>query len=528
MRDRLSHYIKNLVLPCFSFAVIAGILSACVIACFQWATGHIVHLSGQLYDAVRANPVWIPCLIAGAILLGLLSSFILTHSRTCRGGGIPTAVAAIRGIASFRWIASVLVLPVSALITFLCGLPLGTEGPCVQMGAAIGDGVVQTLGGKKHVGWRRYIMTGGAASGFSLATGAPITAILFSMEELHKHFSPLLFSIASVSVLAGQMTMRLLASFGIGSVGLFHIEHFPTTTLKLVLVPLAVGLLCGIGSVLFTLTYHKIDKLMRTALKKLPRKIKFSAIFACVALIGFFLSEILGTGHHLIEHLFEVRSVWYILLIVFFIRAIFMMAANTAGVTGGIFLPTLAFGALIGAICAEIFLFAGVIEESQCALIVVLGMTAFLGATSRIPITACVFAVEALGCIHNVIFVIVSVASAFLVVETSGIEDFTDVVVETKAHDLHAGKEPHSIEVPLTVCENSFVVGKDLKDILWPAECVLLSFDRAPENKGKVGVAAGDVLTVYYTTYDPASTAEEFEILVGDQAEEIDKIMRPV
>lgn len=376
--------------------------------------------------------------------------------------------------------------------------------------------------------WRRYIMTGGAAAGFSLATGAPITAILFSMEELHKHFSPLLFSIASVSVLASQMTARLLSGIGIGSVGLFNIEHFPTTTLRLVLVPLAVGLLCGCCSVLFTRTYHKINKLMRTTLKKLPRKIKFPAIFTCVALIGFFLSEILGTGHHLIEHLFEARSVWYLLLIVFLVRAIFMMVANTAGVTGGIFLPTLAFGALTGALCAEIFLSTGVIEENQYALLVVLGMTAFLGATSRIPITACIFAVEALGCIHNIIFVIVSVASAFFIVETSGIEDFTDVVVETKAHDLHAGKEPHSIEVPLTVCENSFVVGKDLKDILWPAECVLLSFERASENKDKVGVAVGDVITVYYTTYDPVVTAEEFEILVGDQAEEIDKIMRPV
>lgn len=527
MRDHLSHYIKNLVLPCFSFAVIAGVLSTLFIACFQWATGHVVHLSGVLYDAVRAKPIWLPCLIAGAIVLGLVSSFILTHSRTCRGGGIPTAVAAIRGIASFRWVASVFVLPVSALVTFLCGLPLGTEGPCVQMGAAIGDGVVKSLGGKKHVGWRRYIMTGGASAGFSLATGAPITAVLFSMEELHKHFSPLLFSIASVSVLASQLTARFLAGFGFGSVGLFHIEHFPETTLKLVFVPLAVGLLCGCCSVIFTRTYHKIDKLMRITLKKLPRRIKFPAIFACVALIGFFLSEILGTGHHLIEHLFELRTAWYLLVIVFLVRAVFMMVANTAGVTGGIFLPTLAFGALIGAFCAEIFLSVGAIEAEQYAMTVVLGMTAFLGATSRIPITACVFAVEALGCIHNVIFVIVAVASAFLIVETSGIEDFTDVVVETKAHELHAGKTPHSIEVPLTVCENSFVVGKDLKDILWPAECVLLSFDRAPENKGKVGVAVGDVLTVYYTTYDPVATAEEIEVLVGDQVGEIDKIMRP-
>ena len=32
---------------------------------------------------------------------------------------------------------------------------------------------------------------------------------------------------------------------------------------------------------------------------------------------------------------------------------------------------------------------------------------------------------------------------------------------------------------------------------------------------------------IYYPTYDPVATANEFEVLVGDQREEIDRIMRP-
>ena len=40
-------------------------------------------------------------------------------------------------------------------------------------------------------------------------------------------------------------------------------------------------------------------------------------------------------------------------------------------------------------------------------------------------------------------------------------------------------------------------------------------------------LAEGEVLTVHYTTYDPAATAHEFEVLVGDQCTEIDRIMRP-
>ena len=70
-------------------------------------------------------------------------------------------------------------------------------------------------------------------------------------------------------------------------------------------------------------------------------------------------------------------------------------------------------------------------------------------------------------------------------------------------------------------------IDKDIRDVLWPASCTLLSIERGPNKTNKIGIAEGDILTVHYTTYDPAATATEFEVLVGDQSEEIDKIMRP-
>ena len=104
----------------------------------------------------------------------------------------------------------------------------------------------------------------------------------------------------------------------------------------------------------------------------------------------------------------------------------------------------------------------------------------------------------------------------------------SDTVIELKEHALHKGKTPHSVKVPLTVCEGSFVVGKDLRDILWPVSCVVLSIDRAIDDDESTVISVGDVITVHYKTYDPVAVAEEFEALVGDQPTEVDKIMRPV
>jgi H+/Cl- antiporter ClcA len=485
----------------------------------------VVRQSVYLYSFVRSNPLYLPLLLLGAALLGLAASRILSRSRSCRGGGIPTSVTAIRGIVSFRWVAGVFILPFSALLTFLCGIPLGTEGPCVQMGTAVGNSVVSTVGSKKQTGWKRYIMTGGASAGFSVATSSPITAIIFSMEELHKHFSPLLLTVASLSVISAQLTAELLSLLGLGSLGLFEIPALSAMETKLFFVPLLVGLICGIVSILFTRLYRSVDRLVHAVRSKLPIQIVFPILFTVIAAIGFFFADALGTGHGLAERLLRAETLWYLLLFTFLIRMLIMMVSNTAGATGGIFLPTIAFGAIIGSLTASGLIALGWINPEHYTLIVVLGITAFLGATSRIPITACVFALEALGGIHNVLSVIAATTVALLTVEMSGLEDFTDTVIQSKINAIHRGQKPTVIQVPLTVRPDSFVLGKEMRDILWPNACSIVSFERAPENRGTVGIGEGDIITVHYETYHPDVASEEFRILVGEQSEEIQRIM---
>ena len=532
MNKHPSHYIKNLLLPCLIFSVITGVISSVFVVAFKIASSYIVHLSERIYEHVRDFPQLLPLLIVGAVLLGFAASLIITFSHSCRGGGIPTSIAAIRGIVNFNWIKSVFFLPISALISFLVGIPLGTEGPCVQMGTAIGDGVIQVVGGEKHKGWRRYMMFGGAASGFALATGSPITAILFAMEELHKSFSPLLFSVASVSVIVSQLISHFLSVVGLGTVRLFEIDVLEALPLVHSYLPLIIGFLCGVCSILFIKLYDHIDTVVKKKLNSLSVKHKLPIIFALVALVGFFFSKILGSGHTLIEMLLReqrvhTETVWYLLIIFLIVRVIFMMVSNTVGITGGIFLPTLAFGAILGTLGAEAFIAFNLIGEEYYPLFVVVGMVSFLGASMRIPITACLFAVEALGGFYNILPIMLSVTAAFMAVEVSGLSDFTGTVIKAKTHAIHKGKTPHVIEVPLTVYKGSFVIDKDIRDILWPASCTFLSIERGPNKTGKIGIAEGDILTVHYTTYDPIATANEFEVLVGDQCEEIDKIMRP-
>ena len=524
----IKHHIKNLLFPLLGFSMATGVLSALLVTLFQWGAAKAVALSGYLYQEAKDDPSLLLYLVLGAAAIGLLSGVLLHFAKACRGGGIPTSIAAIQGMIPFKWVSSILVLPFTAMLTYLVGLPLGTEGPGVQLGTAVGDGVAQVLGGKKRMGWRRYAMTGGGAAGFSLVTGAPLTSVLFAMEELHKRFSPLLFTMASLTVAFSQITAGILRYFGIGSDALFHIDAIPTLSVGLLYIPLLLGILCGGVSVVFTKLYHRISHFIRVVLKKVPSTVKYPVIFALVALVGFYLSDIRGSGHSLIDELFSPDHIWYLLVLVFLLRALFLLLANTSGVTGGIFLPILAFGAILGALFAKAAIAVGIMGEEHYLLFVILGMTAFLGATSRIPLTACVFALEALSANVNILPVAIAVVAAYLVVELSGLHDFTDAVIEAQTHALHGDQEPKTIEVPLHVYKDSFAVGKALEDILWPVSTVLLSIKRQKHDKFKKGLAEGDILTVYYKTYNPEETAEEFEAIVGDQPAHIDRLMRPI
>ena len=208
----------------------------------------------------------------------------------------------------------------------------------------------------------------------------------------------------------------MFAALGIGATGLFGLPEIEAIPLRLFFAPVAIGIVAGAASILFTRLFRLVDRIMRIALKRLSSKVVLPVLFALVAIVGFFFADALGTGHSLVDTLLNGRYAWYLLILLFLIRAIGTIVSNTSGATGGIFLPTLAFGAILGSLMAEVMIALGLIGTEHYTVMVVLGITAFLGATSRIPLTAAVFAIEALSGINNIIPLIIATTASMLIV----------------------------------------------------------------------------------------------------------------
>ncbi len=520
MRNNRSSYVKNLLLPCLGYSVLTGAVTACIVFVFKWVAERVISFSLNCYSSAAGNLPLTFAVLAGAVLVGLAAALLLTLAPDCKGGGIPTVVASTRGLLTFSSIKSVLLLPISAWLTFLGGVPLGNEGPCVQMGAAVGESAVAIFG-KRSPAWRRYIMTGGACAGFAVATGCPVAGILFAVEEAHRRLSPMIFMSASISVVSAQSLMLLLCSLTGTHVKIFDFGVLPVLPLKYIWASVPIGIVCGICAIFFSKLYKSVGRLLNARLAAVPMWIKVVCIFFVSALFGLLGIYFVSSGHMLVEQIVLQNVAWYMLLACFAVRALLLMLANNTGITGGLFIPTLTFGAIIGSLCASALVSLGILGAEYYPILVIVGMSSFLGASSRIPLVSCVFALEVLCGADNIFPVTVGVAVALLIIEVVGETVFSDAVIDAKLESRHKGKTAKIFDVFITVKAGSFAVEKEIRDILWPPTCTVLSVERSRNAVSAVGLTAGDVLHVHYRTYEPSETFRELEAIVGTQDDDV-------
>jgi hypothetical protein len=160
----------------------------------------------------------------------------------------------------------------------------------------------------------------------------------------------------------------------------------------------------------------------------------------------------------------------------------------------------------------------GIIDPESYPIIVTLGMTSFMSAASRTPLTAICFGLEALCGFSNILTHITGATLSFLVIETFGIEAFSDSVIQNKVKKERSGKTANIVDAYLTVKPGSFVIGKEIRDILWPPSCVVLSLRKSEKYKSHSStLSEGDLLHIHYQTYTPELSAKKLEDLLGVQ-----------
>jgi H+/Cl- antiporter ClcA len=273
---------------------------------------------------------------------------------------------------------------VLTVFLLLCGASIGREGPTVQVVAGILRSFTRGLKGGPG---RRAIIIAGGAAGVAAAFNAPIAGVVFAVEELARSFERRTHTtVILVVVIAGFTAYALqgdYAYFGVLDAG--PVER--SIWLGAPLIGIAGGLLGGLFSRALTSIIGPGDNPVKRWRRLRP--VLFAFICGLVAALVAWVSGgiTFGAGYNEAKSLLQDHpGRGFSLAAAKFVAS---LAASASGVPGGIFAPSLATGAGIGAAFARSGLmhFAG--RDA-----VVLGMAAYLSGVVQAPLTSAVILME--------------------------------------------------------------------------------------------------------------------------------------
>lgn len=305
------------------------------------------------------------------------------------GSGIPQVIAAAEQRWTGRWGGQRVTLRTAVWKVVLsagllvCGASIGREGPTVQVVAGVMRSLTRGL--KGGPGRRALIIAGGAA-GVSAAFNTPIAGVVFAVEELAKAFEKRTHTaVILVVVVAGLTSFAVQGDYAYFGV-LSGDRALWSSWLAAPLIGVTGGLLGGLFSRILAALIGPGDNLVAAWRRR--HLVLFALICGLVAAAVALASGGLtfGAGYAEAKSLLQDhpgRGFGFSIA-----KFIASLAAAASGVPGGIFAPSLATGAGIGAAFAR----TGLAIAGRDA--VVLGMTSYLSGVVQAPLTSAVILME--------------------------------------------------------------------------------------------------------------------------------------
>ncbi len=425
MNNRWSS-IRSAVLTAGSCAV-TGVLTALIVVLYKWCAHRAVTAAEKGYHLLSEHWWCLPILLIVLVAVAAGLAWVYRREPSVRGGGIPTAIAAVRGQTALRrWATPIGAFGLS-LLSCLLGVPLGTEGPSVLIGTSVGGMLWR---GKQNDARLRYTMSGGASAGFAVATGAPLAGVLFAMEEIHHRITPKIVGTVGITVACAALTNAVFSPLLGVNVALFASLSLKPLSWSDMWLPFAIGAAVGLLSVGFLWYNRAVRCITQQIGNRVPPTWRIWTVLAATAVTGCFCFSAVSSGHELTAALLSDGAPLWWLAMLLVLRATLTLSANANGVTGGMFLPQIAIGAVFAAILGGLAVRLPILGAEYYTVVMMLGITAAVAGMMRLPLTAVVFAVEVLSGWGHLLPVVVAVATTTLIVKVSHLPSVTDGVLE--------------------------------------------------------------------------------------------------
>jgi CIC family chloride channel protein len=322
--------------------------------------------------------------VVGSLGIGYL---LYRYFPNARGSGVPQTKAALFAREGRITLRTVLGKFFCTSATLASGIPLGREGPSVQVGA----GIASVLG--RRLGMRpervKSLIPVGASAAIAAAFNTPLAAILFSLEEIMGDLhAPVLGSVVLASA-TSWLVLRLL----LGNSPLFQVPQYQLVHPIEFLGYGVLGVAGGLVSVAFT----KLLLNMRARFLRLPQKTVWLQPVAgglMVGLMGWFVPQVMGVGYSYVGDVLNGRMALSLMVLLLVLKLFAVTTSYASGNAGGIFGPSLFLGAMLGGTVGSVAHRLLPTYTATPGAYALVGMAAVFAGIVRAPMTSVVMIFE--------------------------------------------------------------------------------------------------------------------------------------
>jgi CIC family chloride channel protein len=386
-------------------SIFIGIISGLLVVSFRMA----IEWLSVLLQGSAPGPRQVRLIVAPAcagIVIALLTKYVFP---AVRGSGVNQTKAALyihNGYMSIRTVIGKFLLSALAIGS---GQSLGPEDPSLQIGAGVASLIARRVGLSRER--LRIFAPVGAAAGLAAAFNAPISAILFVIEEVIGQWTAGVLG----SIVLSAVSAVVVARWFWGASPMFRIPSVDLRDPRELMAYAVLGVVGGFAS----LAFAKSLGYLRPTLRKQPEWFQLmqpALAGLMVGLIGYLgLPEVMGAGYGAINLAMHGQFAFKILLLLAVFKIVATTLSFSSGTPGGMFAPTLFTGAMLGAAVGsfEHHFFPDLTGSIGSYALV--GMGVLFAAFLRAPLTSVFMVLEVSGNYSIILPVILANTIAYLI-----------------------------------------------------------------------------------------------------------------
>jgi CIC family chloride channel protein len=316
-------------------SLVIGALTGLVVVAFIMLTER---LAMRLYPVGGAPWRRLLFPVVGSLGIGYL---LYRYFPNARGSGVPQTKAALFAREGRITLRTVLGKFFCTSATLASGIPLGREGPSVQVGAGIGSVLGRFLGLRSEQ--VKNLIPVGAAAAIAAAFNTPLAAVVFSLEEIMGDLhAPVMGAVVLASATAWMVLRLFLGNHPLFAVPQYQLVH-PAE--------FAVYAVLGVAGGLVSIAFTKLLLGIRARFLRFPQNtVWFQPVAGglLVGLMGWFVPQVMGVGYGYVGDALNGRMAFNLMLLLVALKLLAVTASYASGNAGGIFGPSLFIGAMLG------------------------------------------------------------------------------------------------------------------------------------------------------------------------------------